>query len=299
MQETSAKTLLSAYNECGWFGSNYNMNIYRGCCHGCIYCDSRSECYGVQNFDTVRKKKNALTIIERELKSKRKTGMVITGSMSDPYNPFESDERLTRSALQLIAKYGYGCCIDTKSNLVVRDTDVLQKIKEYAPAVVNFTVTTSDDTMCKKLERNVCETSRRFAAIKELTDSGITACGVLLMPILPFINDTEENITAIVENAAASGAKWVYSGARQNGFGVTLRQNQREYYYMWLERLFPQLKEKYEKTFGESYNCVSPNTQKLLRCFETQCNKYGLLYKMTDIVSFIRKDYEIKQLSLF
>jgi DNA repair photolyase len=176
MQTIPAKTIVSSYSECGWFGSNYNMNIYKGCCHGCIYCDSRSNCYHVENFDEVRVKGNALEIIERDLKSKRKKGIVITGSMSDAYNPFEKQYELTRGALKLIDKYGFGIVIDTKSDLVLRDLDLLLGIKKHSSVVVNFTITTSNDDLCRKIERNVCPTSSRQSAIKTLSDAGIM-CG--------------------------------------------------------------------------------------------------------------------------
>lgn len=298
MEEVMAKSIISPYKQWGWFGSNYNMNIYRGCCHGCIYCDSRSECYHIEQFDTVKKKKNSLELIDSELKSKRKGGIIITGSMSDAYNPFEEKEFLTRNALKLIYKHGFGICIDTKSDLVCRDMDVLLKIKQFAPAVVNFTITTADDNLCKALERNVAVSSRRLKAMKYLSSNGIV-CGTLLMPILPFINDTTENIKNIVRMSALSGAKWIYSGADEFGFGVTLRQNQRDYYYMWLDKLFPHIKERYIDTFSDSYNCTSNHSQELTECFIYECKKHDLLYKMEDIISYIQGLYKHEQLTLF
>lgn len=145
-----AKTIVSGYIKGGWFGANYNMNIYKGCCHGCIYCDSRSDCYRVENFDLVRAKENALAVIERDLKAKRRIGTVITGSMSDPYNPFERELELTRGALKLIDRFGFGICIDTKSDLVCRDLDILLEIKKHSPTIVNFTITTADDKLSQK-----------------------------------------------------------------------------------------------------------------------------------------------------
>ena len=155
METVPAKSILSNRYENGWFGSNYTMNLYRGCCHGCIYCDSRSECYHVENFDTVRAKENALQILENELRTKRKKGWIISGSMSDSYNPFERQEGLTRGALELIERYQYGAIIDTKSDMVVRDMDLLQGISRHHPAIVNFTITTADDTLCRHIERGV------------------------------------------------------------------------------------------------------------------------------------------------
>ena len=197
------------------------MNIYKGCCHGCIYCDSRSDCYGIEDFDRVRIKENSINLIEKDLKSKRKKGIVATGAMSDPYNPFEEKFLLTRKALELIDKYNYGAAIATKSDLIIRDIDVLKRIKEHSPVLCKITITTADDELSKKIEPNVCLSSERFKAIKKLSDEGIYT-GILLMPILPFINDTEENIISIVRKAKENGAKFVYPA-----FGVTLRSNQR------------------------------------------------------------------------
>ncbi|OGO91784.1 MAG: radical SAM protein [Clostridiales bacterium GWF2_38_85] len=292
MKTIPAKTIVSSYTECGWFGSNYNMNIYKGCCHGCIYCDSRSECYQIDNFDEVRAKENALEIIEKDLRSKRKKGIIITGSMSDPYNPFEREYELTRGALKLIDMYNFGVVIDTKSDLVLRDIDILQNIKSHSPAVVNFTVTTADNVLCKQIERNVCTSSKRFEAIKKLTDSGIS-CGVLLMPILPFINDTEENIHDIVQKSAESGARWIYSGGN---FGVTLRINQREYFYQMLDEHFPGIKNNYVNLFGDSYLCISPKNEKLNKLFVSECRKYRLLYRMENILEEIRKEFVENQI---
>ncbi len=297
MQTIPAKTIVSSYRESGWFSSNFNMNIYKGCCHGCIYCDSRSDCYHVENFDEVRAKYDALAIIENDLKAKRKTGIIITGSMSDAYNPFEKQYELTRGALKLTDQYGFGIIIDTKSDLVLRDIDLLLSIKKHSPVVVNFTITTADDDLCRKIERNVCLTSNRLAAIKTLSDAGIQ-CGVLLMPILPYINDTEENIFNIVYRAKAAGAQWLYNGY-DGSFGVTLRQNQREYFFNWLDKLFPTTKQKYVETYGQSYSCNSPNAAKLWTLFQAECNKLGLKYHMSDIVTLINSEYRYDQLSLF
>lgn len=292
-----AKTIVSGYTECGWFGSNYNMNIYKGCCHGCIYCDSRSECYGVEDFDTVRAKENALQVIEKDLRAKRKKGIVITGSMSDPYNPFEKVCELSRGALQLIDRFGFGVVIDTKSDLVLRDIDILRQIQRHSAAIVNLTITTADDILCRKIERNVIPTSARLNALKILSENGIL-CGILLMPVLPFINDTPENIREIVQKAARSGARWIYTGG---GFGVTLRQNQRIYFYKKLEEEFPSMMQKYIETYGNSYSCTIPNNAELCHAFENECKKYDLLYRMNDIVQFIYASipkYKYSQLSL-
>ncbi len=273
------------------------MNIYKGCCHGCIYCDSRSECYRVDRFDEVRAKENALSVIERDLKSKRKRGLVMTGSMSDPYNPFEEKELLTRGALELIDKYTFGIVIATKSDLVTRDSDCLLAVKKHSPAAVNFTITCFEDELCAKVERNVCPSSRRFEAIKKLTEIGIN-CGVILMPILPFINDTEENIGSIIKCAAKAGAKWVYPG-HKGCFSVTLRQNQRQYFYDRLNESFPGIKKLYIKKFGTAYECNSSKAKELWPFFTGLCDEHGLLYSMNKIAGMIKGSYTSEQMSLF
>lgn len=287
-----AKTILSGYREnSNWFGVNYNMNIYRGCTHGCIYCDSRSECYGVENFDQVRGKENALLKLEKELKSKRKKGVVGTGAMSDPYNPYEKQYELTRNSLKLIDRFGFGISIATKSDLVARDVDILKEITAHSPVLVKITVTAANDRLSKKIEPHVAPSSQRLKSLKILAEEGIFA-GVLMMPILPFIEDTEENVRGIVELAHQSGAKFIYPA-----FGVTLRQNQRDWYYQQLDILFPGMKEQYIKTFGNSYECRSPRVKNLWDLFVTHCNRYGILYKMEDIIAAYKSSPVVDQLS--
>jgi DNA repair photolyase len=297
MDYISAKTIISQYAKVNpWFGINYNMNIYKGCCHGCIYCDSRSQCYGIDNFDKVRVKENAIQLIRKELQSKRKTGVVGTGAMSDPYNPFEKDLLLTRNALEQINAFNFGLAIATKSNLITRDIDILRKIKEHSPIIIKMTITTIDDELCKKIEPNVCLSSERFSAIQKLTQNGIFT-GILLMPILPFINDNEENIVGIVRKASQCGAKFIYT----YGMGVTLRQNQRDYFYNELRKQFKgkNLAKQYNTTFGSSYECSSLNSGKLLRVFKNECETLGILYKMQDIVNAYKSGYNSRQISWF
>lgn len=294
MDFITTKTIVSGYAENNsWFGNNYNMNIYKGCSHGCIYCDSRSECYRVDNFDRIRAKENALTLIENELRTKRKKGVVGTGAMSDPYNPYEKEYKLTRGALELINRYGFGVSIATKSDLIIRDIDILKEISTHSPVLIKITVTTADDALCKKLEPNVAPSSQRFKAIRELSSQGVFA-GILMMPVLPFIEDTEDNINGIIELAHKSGAKFIYPA-----FGVTLRQNQRDWYYEKLDELFPSIKEKYIKHYGNSYECRSPRAKELFGLFKKKCNESGILYKMNDIIMEYKKPYQIEQLSLF
>lgn len=289
-----AKTIISSYTDKNsWFGSNYNMNIYKGCNHGCIYCDSRSDCYHVDNFDEVRAKENSLEIIEKELKSKRKKGIVGTGAMSDPYNSFEKQYELTKGALSLINKYKFGVAIATKSSLINRDVELLKEIQSHSPVIVKISITTASDDLCKKIETNVSPSSERFQALKDLTDNGVFA-GVLLMPILPFINDTEENIREIVRRSHLSGAKFIFGA-----FGVTLRSNQRLWFYNKLNLFFPKVKDKYIKTFGMDYSCSSPNSRLLWKVFTEECDKFGIIYKMEDIINKYKSNYQIDQLSLF
>ncbi|HYH04283.1 MAG TPA: radical SAM protein [Bacillota bacterium] len=294
MEYIAAKTIISGYaTDNAWFGNNYNMNIYKGCCHGCIYCDSRSECYQIGNFDEIRAKANALTIIEQELKAKRRTGVIGTGAMSDPYNPLEKEYRLTRGALELIDRYCFGVSIATKSDLIVRDCDLLQKINSHSPVLVKITVTMGDDRLCQKIEPNVAVTSRRLAALRELTANGLFA-GILLMPVLPFIEDNPGNIRQIIHLAHDSGARFIYPA-----FGVTLRQNQRDWYYQKLDEHFPGVKEKYLKQYGNAYECRSPRAKELKQLFQSECERYGILYRMEEIVASYRQGYGERQLSLF
>lgn len=293
MEYINAKTILSGYGNGDWFGCNYNMNLYKGCCHGCIYCDSRSECYQIENFDTVKAKKNALLILQKELKAKRKTGVVGSGAMSDPYNPFEERALLTRGSLSLLNNYGFGSSIITKSDLVIRDIDLYKSILSHSPVLIKITITTPHDELSRKVEPFAPETSKRLAALRKLSENGIF-CGSLLMPCLPFIEDNEEDIILLLKKVAETGAKFVYAD-----FGVTLRANQRQYYYQQLDRLFPNLKERYIKAFGDRYECGSPDYYKLKTLFEKECRKLGLLYKMTDIINGYKSSFENNQLTFF
>ncbi|MDD3192524.1 MAG: radical SAM protein [Oscillospiraceae bacterium] len=298
MEYIPAKTILSGYQEQkSWFGCHYNMNLYRGCCHGCIYCDSRSECYGIDHFDQVCAKENALETLERELRAKRRTGIIHTGSMSDPYNPFERDERLTQGALEKIARYGFGVVMATKSDLVVRDIPLLQRIREHSPVAVNITITTAEDALGKQVEPSAPAASRRFTVLRKLSEAGIPA-GVLLMPVLPWITDDPANIRAIVEKAAQAGAKYLFNGGKEM-FGLTMRDRQREYFYARLDENFPGLSTRYRKTYGYDYGCNSPLAKPLWGEYTRACRVCGVAYQMADIISIIRKGYEEPQLSLF
>ncbi len=294
MQEEKAKSIVSTIKHGDkWFGSDYNMNLYRGCCHGCIYCDSRSSCYQVENFDTVRKKQDALYILNRELRSKKKKGVIGIGAMSDSYNPFEKEEMLTREALKLINYYGFGVSLETKSDLIVRDLDVFKKINESSDVILKLTITCADDALSKKIEPNVCVSSKRFAALRQISDAGIF-CGVLMTPLLPFVNDDEKNIIEIVRKAKEAGAKFVFSI-----FGVTLRDNQRDYFFERIDALFPGMSFRYRQAFHQNYVCHITQWQRKKYVFEQACKQYGLLYEMKDIIQAYKQKKQSEQLQLF
>ncbi|MEG0404283.1 SPL family radical SAM protein [Anaerorhabdus sp.] len=293
MKTVPAKTIVTNAKNDFWFGAKYNMNIYRGCCHGCIYCDSRSECYHVENFDEVCAKEDALRIIRDDLRRKKVKGVVGTGAMSDPYNPFEEKEQLTRHALELINAYGFGLELSTKSDLVTRDIDILKEIKEHSPVLINMTITTVDDELCKIIEPNVCVSSKRFEALKKISDAGIDTC-ILMMPILPWITDSDDNIKELVKRAHECGVKYIYSG-----FGVTLRMNQRDYYYEKLDKYFPGLKDKYQKKYRDNYSCAIPTVKTKYKMFVDECKKYGIITDMKQIIRGYQSNYKKSQLSIF
>jgi len=244
MKELSAKTILQKTkpNLDFWFYNDYNMNLYRGCSHGCIYCDSRSLCYGIEDFERILPKKDSIKILEAELIKKRKVGIIAMGSMSDPYNPLEKKLENTRQALELIHKYGYGTQIITKSALILRDLDILKEINKSESVLVNITITTANPILQKQIEPYSSTTEDRFAALKTLNENGIKA-GICLMPILPFINDTLENLDSLLEMAKAAKVNHIYPW-----FGLTMRDRQREYLYKKLDESFPGVKAKYQKT---------------------------------------------------
>ena len=295
MEFIKAKTILSKVkygNE--WYGIDYNMNLYRGCSHGCIYCDSRSNCYHIENFDLVRGKENALYILEQELSKKRKKGIIGIGSMSDTYNPLEKEYEQTRGALKLISKYGFGVSIDTKSDLILRDIDLLKEINSKNNVIIKFTITTPNDELSKIIEPNVCISSKRLQAIKILSDNGIFT-GIMMNPMLPFITDKEEDIRYLVKLAYQNGAKFIHTY-----MGMTLRENRREYYFYKLDQHFIGIKEKYIKYYGDKYNCIVPNYKRLYKVFTDECIKYGILYDMKDIIKAYKKEIKSnEQITLF
>ncbi len=295
METITAKTILQKNKTSDWFGNDYNMNLYRGCCHGCIYCDSRSECYRVDNFDTVRAKENALVILRDELRRKIRKGVIGTGAMSDPYNPFEKTELLTRHALELISAYEFGITVITKSPLITRDIDVYSEIAGHSPVLCKMTVTSADDALCRLIEPNAPAPSERFNALAKMSESGLFT-GITLMPVLPFIEDSEDNIVRIVRTAHECGVRCIYPF-----FGVTLRANQREYFLDKLAEAFPDsgLRERYIRRFGSSYECVSPDAKRLRSIFTSECDRFGILYNMKSIISAYKRGYGDLQLSFF
>ncbi|MDL2289618.1 radical SAM protein [Clostridia bacterium OttesenSCG-928-F22] len=295
MEYISAKTILSKQKKPEyWFGVEYNMNLYRGCNGGCIYCDSRSDCYRVERFDEVRAKGNALAVLERELTSKKKQHIVGMGAMSDPYNPYEKELKLTRGALELLCRQRFGATVTTKNALVTRDIDVLQQLNLYAPLCVKLTITTLDDALAKKIEPYSSSTQERFLAIEKLRVAGVYT-GILLMPVLPFINDTVENIAGIVRQAGACGASFIYPM-----FGVTLRDNQQAYYYQKLDELFPGVKQQYFHHYSQQqYEYRSPNASKCWAVFQEECERHGILYRMKDIIAAYQVPMQEGQLNFF
>lgn len=294
--EINAKTIMQnkADKNHIWFGFDYNMNLYQGCHHGCIYCDSRSNCYQITNFDQVKVKKNVLTILSRELCSKKRKGVIAIGSMSDPYNHYEQELKITRQALKIIQQTNFGIMITTKSHTIIADLDLLKQINTSQSVLVCLSITCADDELSKKIEPHVSPSSKRFDTLKKLRDANIYS-GVIMAPILPFINDTPDNIKNTVYQAHLANANFIYPM-----FGVTLRENQRDYFFQQLDLLFPGKKNKYIKYFGHNYLCNSPNQNELSKIFINECCKYNISYKMAEIIAGYKKsNNDSEQLSLF
>ncbi len=272
------------------------MNIYRGCTHGCIYCDSRSRCYHFTHpFEDIEVKRNAPELLDRVLKSKRKKGMIGTGAMSDPYMHCEEDLRLTRRCLEIILEHGFGAAVQTKSDRILRDIELLSEINRSAKCVVQMTLTTYDDDLCRILEPNVCNTKRRIEVLEEMRGRGIPTI-VWLTPILPFINDTEDNVRAILHECVRAGVK----GVIDFGMGLTLREGDREYYYAALDRHFPGLKERYIKRYGNAYELPSPDAKGLRELFRRICKEHGILSTPEECFRFMRElPDKYPQMSLF
>lgn len=282
----------------GILSQNNGMNLYRGCTHGCIYCDSRSNCYQMNHeFEDIEVKENAIELLENTLRRKRKRCMIGTGSMSDPYMPLEAQLEYTRKALLLIEKYGFGATLITKSDRVLRDLDILKRINQKTKAVVQMTLTTADEALCKLVEPNVSTTKQRFEALKILRDNNIPTV-VWLCPVLPYINDTEDNIRRILDMCVAAKVRGIICF----GMGLTLREGNREYFYRQLDKSFPGLKERYIREYGNQYVINSPKSAELMRLFHRTCEQNGIMHD-NDLIFEYLSQFEEKnapqQLSLW
>ncbi len=289
MHFVEAKGILSAHN---------GMNLYRGCTHGCIYCDGRSKCYGfTHDFEDIEVKQNAPWLLEQALRSKRRKCMIGTGAMCDPYMHCEEELGLTGKCLALIERYGFGLAIQTKSDRILRDLDLLIRIQKKTKCVVQMTMTTYDEDLCRILEPNVCTTKRRFEVLEILRDNGIPTV-VWMTPVLPFINDTKENIEGLLEYCVRAG---VY-GIITFGMGVTLREGDREYFYRKLDEHFPGMKSKYHRKYGYAYEITSDHNRELMAILYKTCAQYGILCDTDQVFQYLQEFPENKgyeQLSLF
>lgn len=282
----------------GILSSSNGMNLYRGCSHGCIYCDSRSKCYHMEHeFEDIEIKENAVELLENTLKRKRTKCMLSTGSMTDPYIPLESQLGNVRKVLSLANQYGFGFTLITKSDRVLQDLDLLKAINDKTKCVIQMTLTTYDEDLCRKIEPYVSTTKERVAVLKKLHEAGIPTI-VWLSPILPFINDTEENIKGIIRYCIEAKVKGVICF----GMGLTLREGNREYFYAQLDKLFPHIKEKYIQTYGMNYLINSPNHARLMKLFHQLCEENGIMHDNKKIFEYLNKfeeKHENIQLSLF
>ena len=281
MHIVNAKGILSAQN---------GMNIYRGCTHGCIYCDARSTCYQMDHaFEDIAVKVNAPELLEQALRRKRKKCMIGTGAMSDPYLHAEEELGLTRRCLELIDEYGFGVAIQTKSDRILRDLDLLKSINRKTKCVVQITLTTYDEELCRILEPNVCTTAKRIEVLNSLKEEGIPTI-VWMTPILPFINDTEENIMGLLQECQKAD---VY-GIITFGIGVTLRDGDRQYFYQNLDKYFPGMKEKYIETYGDAYELPSPHQRELMQIVKNECEKVGMEWRTDKLFEYMHQ-FEDKQ----
>lgn len=283
------KTILSPKN---------GLNLYRGCTHGCIYCDSRSKCYQMDHkFEDIEVKTNAIAILRDQLQKKRRPCMISTGAMTDPYLHGEEKLRLTRQSLELVEELGFGVTLLTKSDRVLQDLDLIQRINEKTKAVVQVTLTTMDDVLARKIEPRVAVTSKRIQVLKECQKRGIPTV-VWLGPLLPFLTDTKENVTALLAACHETGV----TGIVNFGFGVTLREGNREYFYHQLDRLFPGMKQRYIHAFGNSYEYHSPQNAELMALFHERCEEYGIMHHVREVFEYLQEfpvEEEVEQLALF
>ena len=288
MHTVKAKSLLTRWN---------GMNVYRGCLHGCIYCDSRSTCYQFTHpFEDIEVKENAPELLETILRTRRRKSVIGSGSMADPYQPCEKEIQLTRHCLQLIDRYGFGATVITKSDLVLRDLDLFESIDRKAKSVLQMTLTVADDRLSRILEPNVCTTSRRYEVLKAFQQRSIPTV-VWMTPILPCLTDTEENIRTILDYCVDAGVKGIICF----NMGMTLRDGNREYYYRALDRHFPGLSRQYQKKYGSAYEIVSEHSDRLMKLFHDTCEKHGILHDPDECFRYIAEfpEQNGQQLSLF
>ena len=287
MHKVKAKGILSAAN---------GMNIYRGCQHGCIYCDARSKCYQMNHrFEDIEVKENAPELLENALKRKRRKCMIGTGAMSDPYIPLEKELKLTRRCLEIINRYGFGVTVQTKSASVMRDIDLFTKINDKSKAVLQMTLTTADESLCRIIEPNVSVTQERFETLKAFHENGIPSV-VWFSPFLPFINDTKENIDGLLKYCIDAKIRGIICF----GIGLTLRDGDREYFYSRLDKHFPNMKERYIYTYGNSYQLTSSNNNVLMNRISEVCRNHGIMFGVENVFSYLHKfESKAEQLSLF
>ena len=287
MHKVKAKGILSAAN---------GMNIYRGCQHGCIYCDARSKCYQMNHrFEDIEVKENAPELLENALKRKRRKCMIGTGAMSDPYIPLEKELKLTRRCLEIINRYGFGVTVQTKSASVMRDIDLFTKINDKSKAVLQMTLTTADESLCRIIEPNVSVTKERFETLKAFHENGIPSV-VWFSPFLPFINDTKENIDGLLKYCIDAKIRGIICF----GIGLTLRDGDREYFYSRLDKHFPNMKERYNYTYGNTNQLTSSNNNVLMNRISEVCRNHGIMYGVENVFSYLHKfESKAEQLSLF
>lgn len=287
MHKVKVKGILSAAN---------GMNIYRGCQHGCIYCDARSKCYQMNHrFEDIEVKENAPELLENALKRKRRKCMIGTGAMSDPYIPLEKELKLTRRCLEIINRYGFGVTVQTKSASVMRDIDLFTKINDKSKAVLQMTLTTADESLCRIIEPNVSVTKERFETLKAFHENGIPSV-VWFSPFLPFINDTKENIDGLLKYCIDAKVRGIICF----GIGLTLRDGDREYFYSRLDKHFPNMKERYIYTYGNSYQLTSSNNNVLMNRISEVCRNHGIMFGVENVFSYLHKfESKAEQLSLF
>ena len=295
MEYVKTRTIMTKSDQGShWFGIDYHMNLYKGCSYGCIYCDSRSDAYHIENFDLIKSKVDALKILEEELACKQYKGVVSFGTLSDPYNKEEEKYEITRGALELIKKYEFGVSIDTKSDLILRDIDLLKEINEKNNVIIKISITTYEEDLAKILEPFVISPTRRFEVLKKLRENGIYA-GVLMMPVLPFITDSEDNIKTLIYKAKENEAKFIYTK-----MGMTLRRKAREYYYEHIDKLYPGLSIDYKAVYEKNLVASPLRYKELLELFVNECTKHHILCDMGEIIADYKKRIPTReQISLF